>query len=466
MRQSEGMSGTVVHTYRYAENSALVHTRDAEMRLATSGGAGDFPYFFQGALTQPRLTAQLLRALSKVVASRFHIPPAMLKRLIAQSDPVVTSGGGLLRFEGFSACCSTYARVDLNPDAYEGVVVGQGTTNVDFNAPFRAALAQIRDHERVGFAVGADDVTLLRGAEQVVERKVALPVRWLKGFVEVQAYQARMEFRAELGKVELLRFLRSLPRAVMAKTRSWIVPAGAGLRVSARATADGVAVAGLDRLRVLEELAPLADGLRVYADPHRGASEWQLRCGPVNFHLTLSPEVWRGFSGEGQVLADLAATREAAWVERVRGALRWQAEVRPDEIMTDGGRNHPPVQPALAALGSRGLVGFDVARGAYFHRELPFDLAAVEALHPRLERARAMVAAGGITVLRRTDAEIEAEVAGSDVAHRVRLSAEGDRCTCVWYAKHGGDRGPCAHVLAVQLAAEEKPEGVSDAECG
>ncbi|MGL4942941.1 MAG: SWIM zinc finger family protein [Thermoguttaceae bacterium] len=32
------------------------------------------------------------------------------------------------------------------------------------------------------------------------------------------------------------------------------------------------------------------------------------------------------------------------------------------------------------------------------------------------------------------------------------------KCTCPWYAKHQGERGPCKHVLAVQLMLEEKNE--------
>lgn len=38
--------------------------------------------------------------------------------------------------------------------------------------------------------------------------------------------------------------------------------------------------------------------------------------------------------------------------------------------------------------------------------------------------------------------------------YEVRLSqtpGAGDRCTCPWYAKHRGTRGPCAHVLAARI---------------
>ena len=445
-------SAAIEHSYRYAFTSRLAgQNKGAQLQMATSGGAAEFPYFFQGQVKYPRLTAQLLRSLTKVVSARFHIPPAMLKRILDTRDPVVTSGGGLLRFEGFSGCCSTYARVDLNPDAYEGVVVAQGTTNVDFNTELRGALAQIRDDEQIGLAIGTDEVALLRGADQIVERRVKLPMRWLKGFVEVQAFQARMELRAQLGKVESLRFLRSLPRSAIAKTAYWMVASGTGLRLSQREMLGGIKVAGIERLRLLEDLAPLADGLNVYADPGGNASEWQLRFGPLSFCLTLSAEVWRGFSGEGQVLSDLANKERDRLLKLVQSTLKWQAEIRPSEFSANWEATPETLRQALAMLGSRGLVGYDLSRGAYFHRKLPFDLSLIEELHPRLQSARKLVDSGAVHVLSKEADRIEAEVPGTDVTHRVRLSEAGDRCTCPWHAKHQGARGPCKHILAVQM---------------
>ena len=49
---------------------------------------------------------------------------------------------------------------------------------------------------------------------------------------------------------------------------------------------------------------------------------------------------------------------------------------------------------------------------------------------------------------------------GTDVEHRVRLQPEGDKCTCPWYGKHQGDRGPCKHVLAARIVVQ----GDEDAE--
>ena len=51
---------------------------------------------------------------------------------------------------------------------------------------------------------------------------------------------------------------------------------------------------------------------------------------------------------------------------------------------------------------------------------------------------------------------IDAWVAGAGgVEYRVRSDPGGWSCTCPWYGRHRGDRGPCKHVLAVQLMADD-----------
>src|SRR5262249_10867718 len=112
--------------------------------------------------------------------------------------------------------------------------------------------------------------------------------------------------------------------------------------------------------------------------------------------------------------------------------------------------------------GSRGLVGFDLARGAYFHRELPFDMEKVESLHPRLLDARELIDNKQVRIVTQSgsgdDLRAEAYVQGTDVEHRVSLQPAGDTCTCPWYGKHQGDRGPCKHVLAARILLESADE--------
>jgi len=442
------------YAYRYRRASELRSlTAGPLLDLATFGGRKPNPFFFSGAVARPRLTADLLRALFDVVRSRFHTPAAMLGKILAMADPVVTCNDQRLRLEAFSACASVYARVDFLPEAIATESFGRGTTNVDFNSPMIAALARIRDSDRMSLAVGAQSLELTAGDDAIVEKKVTLPVRWLKGFVEVQAYQRRLIPVHELPEIEGLRFLRGLPRTKTSRHAMYVVPAGRGLRLSQQPAKCGVRVGGLERLRVLEGLAQRATTMRVYGDADSGASAWELDLSVAQFWLVLSPDVWRGFSGEGQALTRLASKRRDAGLLSVQKALAWQATIDEEALSRQTRLSLAQIRPALAALAARGLVGYDLSAGAYFHRELPFDLTLVDKLQPRLVAAKKLLAVGGVSP---GPTENEFVVAGSGAEHRVRLSDECSRCTCVWYAKHLGQRGPCKHVLAAQCFLEER----------
>ncbi len=442
------------YTYRYPFASTVETVSGGpKLHFATCADAQEHPYFFKGQLLQPQRAADLLRSLMDIVHARFHLPGIIVRRL---ADPVVTSSEGALRFEGFSSCCSAYARVDLLPEALAGEMVGHGTTNVDFNPPMCAALARLRSGDCVGLQVGGERLELIRQNETIVERKVALPLRWLKGFVEVQAYAARMQCRLEVVGAEAHRFFRALPRTKV--KQAWITPAGKGIRLSQRETANAVRVTGAERLRTLENLARQACFLRIHFDPTTGASGWEMSLPDCAFHLLLSPEVWRGFSGEGQALTDLADKRWQDLLPRVRAALTWDAAIDGAALANKLKTPLENVTAALSVLGARGLVGYDLGSQRYFQRVLPFDLSLVESVHPRLQDARKLVAGGGIRLLIKTGDQIEAIVPGTDVEHRVRLSAEGSRCSCPWFAKHRGARGPCKHVLAVQILTDKAQE--------
>ncbi|HEX5161353.1 MAG TPA: SWIM zinc finger family protein [Steroidobacteraceae bacterium] len=443
--------------YRYAAPSSLTEAGPPKLALATAATDGAaYPYFFEGRLVRPRLVADLLVAVHTIVAARFFTPANSVAKAIALADPVVTSGGGLLRFEGFSSCCSAYVRADLLPQSYQGDIVGKGTTNVDFNEPMRAALARVRDDLGLAFSVGQQEFRLRSEAADVIERKVELPTRWIRGMLEVQSYQAGMERRFEMSAVEALRFFRSLPKASTSRTPLWISRGPAGLFTTTRPLDHGVRITDSSRLRVLHALLPLARSLSVYEDDAHQASAWVVDFGEARLTLALSAEVWRGFSGEGQALWALMQADDGevgATLARVRAQLQWQAALDAPVLARELGTDAKVVEDVLRVLGASGLAGFDVFAGSYFHRVLPFDLSMAEDLHPRLVDARQLIGAGAVKVVRANP--FEADVASGDSAHRVR-DIDGElRCTCPWFAKHQGERGPCKHVLA---AAVLRPE--------
>ena len=441
------MATALDFTYRYAFPSGMAATnRGAGLRLATCGANQEQPHFFNGRMLAPRETGEMLLTLSNVVRTHFFLQrPALL-------DPVVTSNEAMLRLEGFSGCCGVYVRVDLPVEAFEGECFGRGTTNVDFNNPMRAALTRLRDNQDVRFAVGADGVELKRGRESVVEKKVKLPVRWIKAFSEVQLYQPGMQLKLEVSGAEARRFVRSLPKSGAPKRPSYVTPSGKSIRLSQRASKGAVQFIGTHRVRVLETLLNTAKSLRIWFDEDNGTTGWEVVLKAGRFFLMLSPEIYRGFSGEGQALEKLAGDRWKDALPWVQEQLDWQARVDIGELTKSSKHSSEEIEAALAVLGSRGLAGYDLGREAYFHRQLPFDLKRVEELQPRLKAARKLIEGGGIKQLSTgVDGQIEIEVPGTGVTHLVRLRPDGDRCSCPWFSKHQGKRGPCKHILAARM---------------
>ena len=207
-----------------------------------------------------------------------------------------------------------------------------------------------------------------------------------------------------------------------------------------------------NRLRLLEPIAGRAKLLRAWSDDDTGVSAWELAFETGSLWLTLSPDIARGFSGEGQLLSHLASPEWESAVQRVRAELRWHVSLTQEGVAEGTGLAPDVVASALAALSARGLVGYDSAIQAYFHRELPFDLERVEQLQPRLIDARRIVADGALRWRIRNKGGGECLVKGTQVEHLVRLDEAGDRCTCKWFVRYQGERGPCKHILAARIA--------------
>lgn len=170
----------------------------------------------------------------------------------------------------------------------------------------------------------------------------------------------------------------------------------------------------------------------------------------LRFTLMLSPEAGRGFSGEGGVLDDLATGTAEADADLISALLAWEPTIDVPELARQADLPPERVRAALTVLGTSGQVGYDLAEQAYFHRCLPFSAGAVETRNPRLRRARALIAEG----LVRRDGGIF-QVGPPARAQLVRADGAGaPSCTCPWWARYRGGRGPCAHVLATRMFQE------------
>ncbi|MFB7103051.1 SWIM zinc finger family protein [Streptomyces hydrogenans] len=440
-----------VQALAYARPSSLESTASGRLLgLETAGGltprgAEAHPRFFAGFLAAPQIAARGLLAVADVAAARYHqrTRPGSL-------DPVVTGNGDRLRFESFSGCGGVYARLDVLDEGLGGAETGHGTTNVDVNDPLREALSRMSGTDPLYLRVGPEEMAVTTLGGSVVEKKVPLPDRWLRGFAEAQVASARFDLRAELTGAEAVRFLRGLPRSQSrGRAPLWVVQAGRTLRPTTRPGPGAVCLPGPDRLMALERVLRFATGLRVYGpvpDGLASASAWEMTLPGMRLTLTLSPDPSRGFSGEGGVLEALATDDAAADAELIAVLLAWEPRIDPADLAEQSGLTADRVRAALTRLGTAGRVGYDVADAAYFHRKLPYDADRAERHNPRLVAARRLVAEDAVSV----DGDGVTVVSG-ERRYRVRESDGALSCTCTWWAEHRGRRGPCKHALAVRM---------------
>ncbi len=441
------MSDTI--TYQYASPSALVKTANSdELFLAKYSEIQkkEAPCFFQGRLADPYTVSRCLLALSNVVQSSFNLSPFEIAKL---KDPIVTAGNEKIRFEGFSHCAGVYARVDILPGGYEGEFPENGTTNVDFNQPMLAALSRVGKKEQVQLSVGKKEVAVETGNQKVTERKVPLPVKWIKGLTTVQLYLAAAEKQFSFSRLQALQLFQSIPSG-KPKADYYLIVRGNKPMFSPVKSVNAICVGGVQRLKLIEPLLAFADELRVFPHPTMQSTTWQLYFGDLRFSLSLSRDSWRGFSGEGAALESLIEDVPDHWIDALDKFSYANQAFNPALLAIHEGLNLEKLDNITGRLSAMGMLGFDLDENHFFYRRLPFKLNRILSLNPRMKDAEKLLEENKVSIISTDDDRVEARVAGSGVNHSVILEANRERCTCTWYSRNQGERGPCKHVLAVK----------------
>ncbi len=216
-----------------------------------------------------------------------------------------------------------------------------------------------------------------------------------------------------------------------------------------------MAVGAISRLRALEPILRYAKSVKIYSS-HDAISAFRVIIhGTEDSSLFSVPTLLAVFPAREQALSALAQSGSVDALAHVRSALAWQEVISVPKLSSSLGMSAETLEEALQVLGTRGLVGYNISASACFHRELPFDLGLVEELHPRMKKARELHEQKQVRYSIKQDDEVEAYVKGSTGDYYVQINADGERCTCDWFAKNQGNRGPCSHILAAELAIQE-----------
>ncbi|MCI3938597.1 SWIM zinc finger domain-containing protein [Chryseobacterium aahli] len=404
----------------------------------------NIPCFFWGTITEPFLTSRCLLALSKVVRSSFTpIPPRLL-------DPIVSAGTGQLRFEGFSSCNGVYARLDLLEDAINGEFIASGTTNVDFNEPMLNGLNAVKKEEKMILGVGSKNVSISTGKGTVTEKKVTLPTRWIKGLTSVQLYLADMEEKFTLNKIQIVQLFQSIPKGTT-KGAFYLTQRANKYIWSPVESKDAIRFGGVARLRLLDGIATYFQNMSIYQSKGGESVAIVADLGEMRFTLALSPDNYRGFSGEGNVLKNMALNVSETWVRAMDSLLKSNEQFDLTMLSIEHDIPFDTMDNLTSSLSSIGLLGYDLHDRRHYYRRLPFKAERILSLNPRLKNAKKLIDENAVVFISKEPGNIEARVEGTNVKHTVIIKDELSKCTCDWFTNHQDKRGLCKHILAVKI---------------
>lgn len=403
------------------------------------------PCFYWGQIVDPFVVARCLITLSQIVRSNFSFNARQLALL---KDPIVTSGNEQVRFEAFSTCAGIYGRVDLLPDGQNGEFIESGTTNVDFNLPLITELNRIKKSDKLILSIGKKDVGFHKDGGSIIERKVPLPSKWIKGLTSVQFYLSESESAIKLNKIEALQLLKSLPLGVIKKDL-YVIKRSNRYMFSLIKSKSAICIGGAHRLQLLSPLMSLAQGLTIYKHKDDQSVNFTLHFGRVNFVFTLSRSAFRGFSGEGAGLMDMIGNTQDNLINAFDNYAFENQIFNPMDIALGNNIDIQKIDNLSAKLAAMGLLGYDLELNSYFYRRLPFKLSRILSLNPRLSGAEQLILKNKIQIIKDSSGRITANVEGSKgEQYFVAISANSAKCTCIWYSKHQGERGHCKHILA------------------
>jgi len=328
----------------------------------------------------------------------------------------------------------------------------------------RAALAQIKQNDKLHVDIGNDGFTaspIINVNEKVSsfeykvrERPVEMPDRWVRALGNAAEIHRGMKPVFTLKGAQAQVFVASLPPATGKNQSGWVTPTPAGAKLAPRRAPDAAYVSGLHRLSALKRVMTNIRGMTFYmpANGEPGPSMIEVELQDCRLTLSLTAEAWQGYSGEGALLASLAREDVLEDAESISSTLEFDAAIDERRLAQSWKLSEGRVREALALLAVSGKLGFDAHDQAYFHRELPDDPDRVLKDNPRLVAARKLLDAVENTGWN----QWLVRSSGTDyrVSYDPEKGAQEAKCTCTWYLNHQNRRGPCKHILAVQLATD------------
>jgi hypothetical protein len=412
-------------------------------------------------------------------------------------DPIVTIGEHGTAIEVFSTDESAYARLLLRAGtdgAYEAKSRTDGTTHLVFDETLLRGIGRMRSYRTSTLELGPGEAASAPGnaaSGAVSERDIAVPLRWLRAFGQVQAASTLPAREFELAPIDLYNALLTLrmrkaktsPRALRYELvpgeaprmvlEPWdLVIEGTG-PVYSGAMPVVVRTWGRQRLTVLARLLPHCKRVRVRLVGAGLPAYYVLDLGDAELTLALSGWTDSGWAGIATFDLLVAGAVDELLAKRVHDALSTDNAKRAGGLSLDAlaqatERPINDVRQAILHHMQRGTVVHDLGSDRYLVRSLlatPPDAEALRYRDEREEQAHRLLALPDAVRLTKVHdlagegTRIEGEVEDPQAHRTYRTSFTIDRegrtvdatCTSPQFRRSGLREGPTVPMIALRL---------------
>jgi hypothetical protein len=406
-------------------------------------------------------------------------------------DPVITVHPDELFFECFSKDESSYGRLSCSYEVFTKINDFKcGTTNIDYSSALYDEFQKIRDYKETKFVIDPSGFEVTTGEqESFKETKINVPDSWVRGFLQVNSAMTLGGAEIELHPMDVynicfhlkrkkekegprsLRFILKPGEPVKILFEPWGFVLDCPRSLYKGSAETEIRIWGRRRLLLLERLIPVTKKFNVVLMGTGLPSFFIADMGDMSFTLGLSGWTANDWSGQGNF--DLLAPRRETDVmamQKIYTALRETWFSKTDALASKVQLDKTTVMSSLLAFAQSGRAIYDINKRVYRIRELsrdPIDGKKLRFANEREEAARIFSDTDAVKLNAITEADkgglrVAGSVTDKGKTYKPEIVLSRDetvvsaRCECNYYMQNKLFKGPCEHIVALNITYREK----------
>ncbi|MBS1636678.1 MAG: SWIM zinc finger family protein [Bacteroidetes bacterium] len=406
-------------------------------------------------------------------------------------DPIITVHPDELFFECFSKDESSYGRLSCSYEVFTNINDFKcGTTNIDYSSALYDEFQKIRSYKETKFVIDPGGFEVRTSdQESFKETKIDVPESWVRGLLQVNSAMMLGGSEIELHPMDIYNICfhlkrkkekegpRSLrfqlapgkPLRVIFEPWNFILECPRSVYTGAQETE--VRIWGRRRLLLLERLIPVTRSFRAIFMGTGLPSFFIADMGDMSFTLGLSGWTANDWSNQGNF--DLLAPRmqvDPMTAQQVYSALRKPWFNTADKLAGELNTDTKTVMSAFMTFAQSGRAMYDINKKVFRIRELsrePLDGSKLRFANEREEEARTLAGSGAVEItgnqtLPNGNRKLTGTVAEKGKKYHPEINFNTDdavvsaTCTCHYYTQNKLYKGPCGHMIALNIQYREK----------